>query len=1002
MMKKRLSLFSALTISLTFAFSQDYWQQEVNYNIQVTLDDQAHFLHGHVAFEYINHSPDALDFIYVHLWPNAYDNGNTALAKQLYQDGNDIMKYITEENRGYIDSLHFKGDEIDLKWEFDPEHIDIAKVHLSKPLKSGQRVTIQTPFRVKIPSGKISRLGHVGESYQITQWYPKPAVYDKNGWHQMPYLTQGEFYSEYGSFDVEITLPKNYVVGATGDLQTATEIQFLDSLAEEGQQLIDGLGPQKGFKRGGVTPFPASSSETKTLRYLQSNVHDFAWFADKRYAVLKGQVALPHSKKLVTSCAMFVPSNAAVWKNSIEYINDGTYYYSLWNGDYPYNHVTAVDGTISAGGGMEYPNVTVIGNASSELELEIVIVHEVGHNWFYGILGSNERDHGWMDEGLNTLNEVRYIMTKYPENTYLADMLGGGGFNFHGLCYHDFNDVTYRTVAALGVDQPIQTHSAEFRSINYGVIMYQKTGLVFDYLKYYLGEDRFDDAMRSYYDEWKFKHPQPDDIRKSLEKSTGEDLGWLFEQLIEKTNHVDFKIQRVRQKNGKTEVVLKNVGNVDGPMPVSAMNADEVVVTQWTKPGVKKEKLIFDQTYTAFRIDPMQQIPEVNRQNNNWNKEQLLNKIEPLNYRMFVGYNRADENNHFVLPLVGANAYDKFMIGGLFHNFALAPNNFRYFVAPMYSVGRNMVSGIGELSYYKFSKNDRLKYTQYGLSVKSFKDEDSFDGNQSFFAVASPYVTWLLTNEQKRNPWEHRITLLSLNKRTARGTTMVDELGGYLSYRTNFKNRDNVLVAQIRNDYVENMTNGDQMGRITADGTYQYRYKKQGKSRWMEVRGFVGGNYLFETSTGGNAYRYGMALGGMNGFQDVFVEEYFLNRTATSGLFQNQRVENMGGFRTTSDETLMSIGWMASTNVFVELPFAFKGLGVFTDAGMIVANGARTGFANTGLGFRISDVFGVYFPLWATENIAGSNLFDNYGDKIRFSLHLNIVNSGKIRDVLMR
>lgn len=984
------------------SWAQEYWQQEVNYKIQVELDDQKHMLYGNVEFEYWNNSPDELSFIYVHVWPNAYDNGNTALAKQLYQDGNDIMKFVTEKNRGWIDSLHFKGNALELKWELDAEHIDIAKVFLSKPLKSGQSVTIQTPFRVKIPSGNISRLGHIGESYQITQWYPKPAVYDKNGWNQMPYLTQGEFYSEYGSFDVEITLPKNYVVGATGDLQTEREIEFLDSLATEGKSLIATLGPTKGFKRGPVTPFPASSREKKTIRYVQSNVHDFAWFADKRYAVLKGQASLPHSKRLVTSWAMFVPSSAQLWQNAIEYINDATYYYSLWNGEYPYNHVTAVDGTISAGGGMEYPNVTVIGNASSALELEIVIVHEVGHNWFYGILGSNERGHGWMDEGLNTLNEVRYIMKKYPDNTYLADMVANGGFNFHGLCYHHFNDVTYRTMAALGLDQPIQTHSAEFRSINYGVIMYQKTGLVFDYLKYYLGEERFDQAMRAYYEDWKFKHPQPEDIRRSLEKSVGEDLGWLFDQLIYKTNHVDYKIARVKRKEGKSMVTVKNTGDVDGPIPVSAMKEGEVVTTMWTKPGVQKDQLVFDGEYTAFKIDPYQQIPEVNRQNNNWNKQQLFNKVEPLKYRMLVGYNRGDENNHFVLPMIATNSYDQFMIGGLFHNFSLAPNNFRYFLAPMYSIGRNMMSGFGEMSYYKFSKWDALKYTQFGVSLKSFKDDDAFQRNDSYFAAVSPYVTWLFTNEQKRNPWEHSVTVLSLNKRTARGTTIVDEVGGYLNYMVRFKNRDNVVHASLRNDFIQNLSNDDQVGRFTMEGLYKYRYKKQNKARWVEVRAFIGGNYLFETSTPGNAFRYGLALGGMNGFQDIFVEEYFINRTATSGVFENQRVENMGGFRSTSNETLASTGVMATTNVFFELPVPIKGLGVFSDLGLISAAGDITGYSNVGLGLKFADLFGVYFPLWATENIAGENLFENYGNQIRFSLHINLVNSGKIRDLLMR
>ena len=170
---------------------------------------------------------------------------------------------------------------------------------------------VSTPFKVKIPSGAISRLGHVGQSFQITQWYPKPAVYDKDGWHEMPYLGQGEFYSEYGSFDVSITLSKNYVVGATGDLQTESEIAFLNSLSEETNEAIkEGSNYRSIDGVSNPNDFPESSSEFKTIRYTQSNVHDFAWFADKRFSVLKSEVELPHSKKMVTSWAMYTPKNA--------------------------------------------------------------------------------------------------------------------------------------------------------------------------------------------------------------------------------------------------------------------------------------------------------------------------------------------------------------------------------------------------------------------------------------------------------------------------------------------------------------------------------------------------------------------------------------------------------------------------------------------------------------------------------------------------------------------
>ena len=406
------TLIAALLAFLTAgAQAQTDWQQRVDTELSVTLDDVNHELTGHVRIAYQNNSPETLNHVWIHLWPNAYRNGWTAMAKQHYRDGDMFMFYAMSRDLGGIDSLAFSSAKKPLTWSYHPEHIDIAKVELAKPLPPGGRVVLETPFRVDIPSGSISRLGHVGESYQITQWFPKPAVYDDEGWHPMPYLSQGEFFSEFGSYDVKITLPSNYTVGATGDLVPGSEDNNaeksrLDSLAADTKMWVK----NQGWKDADNT-FPESTQRTKTLHYRQDNVHDFAWFADKRYKVLRGTVVLPRDKRKVTTWAMFTPEEGELWQKAPEYLHDATYYYSLWNGNYPYNHVTAVDGTISAGGGMEYPNVTVIGSAGSETGLETVIVHEVGHNWFYGILGSNERENAWMDEGINSFNETRYLLT---------------------------------------------------------------------------------------------------------------------------------------------------------------------------------------------------------------------------------------------------------------------------------------------------------------------------------------------------------------------------------------------------------------------------------------------------------------------------------------------------------------------------------------------------------------------------------------------------------------
>ncbi|MDX1651184.1 MAG: M1 family metallopeptidase [Brumimicrobium sp.] len=991
-----LSVFSLLVT--LFSLGQEYWQQEVNYVISVSLDDRNHVLRGFEEFEYVNNSPDELSFIYVHLWPNAYKNGKTALAKQLYHEGNDYLKFGADSLKGYIDSLDFRSKGEKLNWSYDPKHIDIAKLELKQALKPGERIKISTPIKVKIPSGQISRLGHIEQSYQITQWYPKPAVYDKDGWHQMPYLNQGEFYSEFGSFDVSISLPENYVVGATGDLQTQSELAFLNKKADETAQKIAALTHDKR-KSGEPTPFPPSSENSKTLRYKQSNVHDFAWFADKRYDVLKGEVELPNTGKKVTTWAMFVPQNINLWKDAIEYINDGAYYYSKWNGDYPYNQITAVDGTISAGGGMEYPNVTVIGNASSALMLEVVIVHEVGHNWFYGILGSNERVHGWMDEGLNTLNEVRYIMTKYPDNTYLADMILNGAFNFHGLHYHDYNDILFRSVQYLGLGQPIETHSAEFKGINYGVIMYQKTGLVFDYLRYYLGDEKFDKAMHTYYEEFEFKHPQPEDLQRVFENVTGENLDWLFEALIKTTDNIDFRLGRIKHTLDGTVVRVRNKGSVKSPIPVSAMEDDSIVETIWVGACQNKQEITFDEQFDKIMIDPLRKIPETNRQNNLWQRYSLINKIEPIHINGLTAYNRGEETNVHYIPALGWNTYDKFMLGVGIHNFSLVPNPFNYMVIPMYSFGRNGVSGIGELSYKFFPR--KIKTASVGLSLKSFKDDDSFERNSSFFAVASPYLRLDFANSSKRHAFQHMVILQGLAKNTRRGELDVQEYGGFAEWKTIYNKADHGMNTSLRTDFIHNDNSGDQAGRIFGSVEYSYKYLKKKWQSNLELRLFGSYNYLFEVNNLSAAYRYGVPLTGNSGYQDVFVEEYFLNRGGNSGFMYTQRMENMGGFLSSSDFGFAS-SWMTTANLYVEIPLPkpVNIFGIFGDVGTFEQQGTVYTAYNAGVGIRLGDFFGLYYPLVASENLTDGYPGNSFTDKLRVTLKLNPVNKGFFKKIL--
>ena len=991
-MKKLGLIFLALNTCASFA--QDYFQQQVDYKIEVTLNDEEHTLSGFETFDYKNNSTDELGFIYIHLWPNAYKNNKTALGKQLNWMGNEELEFATEEELGAIDSLDFKVNGSTVEWMYDEEHIDICKLILSQPLKPGETIAVSTPFKVKIPSGSISRLGHIGESYQITQWYPKPAVYDKNGWNQMPYLTQGEFYSEYGTFDVSITLPKNYVVGATGDLQTASEIAFLDERAKQTQNKYD--TEVFSDKKRGDDEFPESDKEMKTIRYTQKDVHDFAFFADKRFEVLKGEVALPGSGEMVTSWAMFVGNHSHTWEDAIEYLNDAIFYYSKWNGDYPYKQVTAVDGTISAGGGMEYPNVTVIGTSGSKEELEVVIVHEVGHNWFYGLLGSNEREHAWMDEGLNTLNEIRYMQTKYPDNQRLSDMAGGIADKIHleNLNHHDMSDLTYSLVAGYGLDQPIELTSDDFRSINYGAIVYAKTGLVFTYLKDYLGDELFDKAMRSYYDKWHYKHPQPEDLKHILEKETNKDLSWIFEDLIQTTQQIDFKMKKVKVNGSETVVTVKNTGQVNSPVRVDAYSLGQLRESKWIEPGEsKKQSVVFNGTsYDQFVIDANKQMPEVNRNNNYWSKKGIFHRTEPFKMEFFAGDNEGNKWNNFWLPAMGINAYDQFMLGAMFHNQTIAKHPFEYTITPLFSFGRRSVSGLVNLNY-SWVPRKNVRMVTLGLEGKSFGQglplTASDHERPKEYYVVRPYLDIKIGKSARRSPINQRLKLMG-HYIFETGFVQKSREGGSLEYGFSYTKGRHGFDSKVRLDYlngrIESVLGISSFSVMNAgvELTYELEYwKRKGKS--IQFRGFFGQNLLYEGIQQG---RYGFYLGGQSGTADVTYESFFFGRNESSGFWANQRLENQGGFKTTSNFG-NSTDMLAAFNVYTEIPYVPL-VGAFADYGVFDNNGETVSAVNIGLGVKFNSIFGVYFPLYESDNLKAS--FPDgtrYGEKIRFTLNLN-------------
>jgi hypothetical protein len=519
-MKKLFIGFLANCIFIS-AFSQGYWQQQVDYKIDVALNDKTQALKGSLTLDYTNNSPDKLDFIWFHLWPNAYKNDSTAFAKQVNRNKDGATRLAAIKDKGYIDSLNFMAGSQRLKTEAHPDHIDVIKVMLPQPLEPGKKITITTPFYTKLATYN-SRSGYNGQSYIVCQWYPKPAVYDRKGWHPMPYLDQGEFYSEFGSFTVNISTPSQYIVGATGTLQNIAELEQYKTM---------GKANVAARSRTNKIPYKPSGI-TKTLSYQAANVHDFAWFADKNFVVRYDTLQLPsHTVDVFT---YHHPDGNKYWVNSAGYVKEGARSYSSYLGEYPYPAVQAVEGPKNdMSGGMEYPMVTLITSPDAdEPSLDGVIAHEVGHNWFYGILASNERNHAWLDEGLNTYYQFRYEAEKWKTNSIFGNQIPK---EVKQKPVSDFQSILYNAMTNIPMDGAIETPSANFANKEeYGIVTYLKTAVWLYYFEVEFGKEAVDKAMQAYFNQWKFKHPYPEDFKAVMEKELGRDLTHYFDLLTKK------------------------------------------------------------------------------------------------------------------------------------------------------------------------------------------------------------------------------------------------------------------------------------------------------------------------------------------------------------------------------------------------------------------------------------------------------------------------------------
>lgn len=543
---RKILLLSFLSFGLNSAFAQSapYWQQHVDYKMEVSMDVKNYQYKGKQELVYTNNSPDTLKKVYYHLFPNAFQPGSEMDARLHFikdpdarmvnkvkdADGKDIKQSRIETLKpneiGFLKITNLKQEGAVAQTRVSGT---ILEVTLVKPILPNSKTTFTLDFDGQVPV-QVRRSGRNNKEeveLSMSQWYPKLAEFDFEGWHADPYIAR-EFHGVWGNFDVKITIDKEYTLGGSGYLQDKNQIGH-------------------GYEDAGVNVVYPKKAKTLTWHFIAPNVHDFTWAADKEYThdIVKG----PNDVDL----HFFYknnPKTTANWKQLEPLMVKVMDYYNNRVGQYPYKQYSFIQG---GDGGMEYAMCTLmLGNGTLEGILGTA-THELGHSWFQHILASNESKHPWMDEGFTT----------YIEDSALNELKGDKKEvnPFKG------NYAAYYQLVQSGKEQPQTTHGDRYdENRPYSISSYIKGSIFLSQLEYVIGKENVDGTLKRYYNDFKFKHPTPNDIKRSAERVSGAELDWYLTDWAQTTNTIDYGIKDVADNSGKTTVTLERIGRM--PMPI--------------------------------------------------------------------------------------------------------------------------------------------------------------------------------------------------------------------------------------------------------------------------------------------------------------------------------------------------------------------------------------------------------------------------------------------------
>ncbi len=525
------TLTLVFSIFCNFSWSQAYWQQQVEYEMDIDFDVKTHQFSGIQALKYYNNSPDTLYDVFYHLYFNAFqpnsmmDVRNRSLPDPSPKIGDKIANLDSSEI-GFHKIRSLTQNDNPLKYHVEGT---VLEVNLVDPIPPQSSAVFRMEFDSQVPV-QIRRSGRnsaEGVDYSMSQWFPKMAEYDDRGWHAIPYVSR-EFYSPWGDYRVSISIDKAYTLGGTGVITNPEAVGhgYSDKKSNEATDKI-------------------------TWEFEAKNVHDFVWAADSNYVHITREM-----ENGPTLHFLFQEhEDAKMWSEAIDYTLKAFPYIQENFGKYPYPQFSVIQG---GDGGMEYPMATLITSGRSLSSLVSVIIHELMHQWYYGILANHESYASWMDEGF----------TEYAE-MYTKSFI----YESKGRDHAFFNPVasayiSYITWAKTGLEEPMNTHSDHFATNNaYVVAAYTKGKVTLQQLKYIIGKQHVEKGLLSYYDEWKFKHPWPEDFFRVMEKQSGITLDWYHDYWVNSTHTIDYEIHSVTPNTkNSSKIVLKRLQRT--PMPI--------------------------------------------------------------------------------------------------------------------------------------------------------------------------------------------------------------------------------------------------------------------------------------------------------------------------------------------------------------------------------------------------------------------------------------------------